>query len=64
MRQPRPWLSALLFFLYVGAEASLGTWAFSLLTEARGLPESQAGFVTGGEFVVDGGMTRRMIYVE
>ncbi|MBX7252797.1 MAG: MFS transporter [Candidatus Promineofilum sp.] len=47
MRQPRPWLSALLFFLYVGAEASLGTWAFSLLTEARGLPESQAGFVTG-----------------
>ncbi len=24
----------------------------------------EAGFVTGGEFVVDGGMTRRMIYVE
>ncbi|HQF71904.1 MAG TPA: MFS transporter, partial [Promineifilum sp.] len=47
MRESRPWLSALLFFLYVGAEVSLGTWAFSLLTEARGLPASQAGFVTG-----------------
>ena len=25
---------------------------------------SQAGFVTGAEFVIDGGMTRKMIYVE
>jgi NAD(P)-dependent dehydrogenase (short-subunit alcohol dehydrogenase family) len=24
----------------------------------------ESGFVTGAEFVVDGGMTRRMIYVE
>ena len=24
----------------------------------------RAGFVTGAEFVVDGGMTRKMIYVE
>lgn len=47
MRQPRPWLSVLLFFLYVGAEVSLGTWAFSLLTESRGLPAQQAGLLTG-----------------
>jgi fucose permease len=43
-RRPRVWLSVALFFLYVGAEVSLGTWAYSLLTESRGVPASQAGF--------------------
>lgn len=33
----------LLFFLYVGLEASAGVWAYSLLTEARGVPLAQAG---------------------
>lgn len=47
MRRPRVWLSVLLFFLYVGAEVSLGTWAFSLLTESRGVETSLAGFWTG-----------------
>lgn len=47
MRRPRVWLSVSLFFLYVGAEVSLGTWAYSLLTESRGLSTTLAGFWTG-----------------
>jgi fucose permease len=47
MRQPRVWLSALLFFLYVGTEISLGTWSYSLLTESRGIAAQTAGFWTG-----------------
>ncbi len=47
MRQPRVWLSVLLFFLYVGTEISLGTWSYSLLTESRGIAAQTAGFWTG-----------------
>jgi len=47
LRQPRVWLSVALFFLYVGAEASLGIWAYALLAESRGMPTAQAGFLTG-----------------
>jgi fucose permease len=47
LRQPRVWLSTLLFFLYVGAEASLGTWTYSLLTESRGVDPTLAGFFAG-----------------
>lgn len=47
MRQPRVWLSVAMFFLYVGAEVSLGVWVYSLLTEARGIEPSLAGFWTG-----------------
>lgn len=47
MRRPRVWLSVMLFFLYVGAEVSLGTWAFTLLTESRGVETTLAGFWTG-----------------
>lgn len=47
MRRPRAWLSVSLFFLYVGAEVSLGTWAYSLLTESRGISTTLAGFWTG-----------------
>jgi len=47
MRQPRVWLSVLLFFLYVGAEVTLGTWSYSLLTESRGVPPQMAGFWAG-----------------
>ena len=46
-RQPQVWLSMLLFFLYVGAEVSLGTWTYSLLTESRGIPTQTAGFWAG-----------------
>ena len=47
LRQSRPWLSALLFFLYVGCEVSLGTWTYSLLVESRHLDPAAAGLVTG-----------------
>ena len=45
--QPRVWLSALLFFLYVGAEVSLGTWTYSLLIGSRGIIPSVAGLWAG-----------------
>lgn len=47
LRQPRVWLSVLLFFLYVGAESSLGTWTYTLLTESRGVDKTLAGFFAG-----------------
>jgi fucose permease len=47
LRQPQVWLSVLLFFLYVGAESSLGTWAYTLLTESRGVDQTLAGFFAG-----------------
>ena len=47
LRQPQVWLSVLLFFLYVGAEAALGTWTYTLLTESRGVDEMLAGFFAG-----------------
>ena len=47
LRQPQVWLSMLLFFLYVGAEISLGTWTYTLLTESRGVDLTLAGFIAG-----------------
>lgn len=47
LRQPRVWLSALLFFLYVGAETSLGTWTYTLLTESRQVDPAAAGLLAG-----------------
>lgn len=47
MRQPRVWLSLFMFFLYTGAEVSLGAWSYTLLTESRGVPQNIAGFVAG-----------------
>ena len=47
LRQPRVWLSVLLFFLYVGTEISLGTWTYSLLTESRGIDPTTAGLFAG-----------------
>lgn len=47
LQQPRVWLSVMLFFLYVGAEASLGTWTYTLLTESRGIETTLAGFFAG-----------------
>ena len=47
LRQSRVWLSALLFFLYVGAEVSFGTWTYSLLVESRGMAPALAGLFTG-----------------
>jgi fucose permease len=47
LRQPRVWLSALMFFMYVGAEVSLGIWTYSLLIESRGIDPAVAGLWTG-----------------
>ena len=47
LRQLRVWLSMLLFFLYVGAEASLGIWTYSLLVESRGIDPTLAGLWAG-----------------
>lgn len=38
----------LLFFTYVGAELGLGIWAYTLLTESRGVDPTIAGIITGG----------------
>jgi fucose permease len=37
----------LLFFLYTGVEVSLGAWAYTLLTESRGIAPAVAGWLTG-----------------
>ena len=42
--EPKAWLSMLLFFLYSGLELTVGFWAFSLLTEGRGIATERAGF--------------------
>lgn len=47
LRQPRVWLSVLLFFLYVGAEVSLGVWTYSLLVESRNVNPATAGLWAG-----------------
>ena len=47
LRQPKVWLSIALFFMYVGCEAALGTWIYTLLTESRGIDPAVAGFWAG-----------------
>ncbi len=47
LRQPQVWISILLFFMYVGGEAALGTWVYTLLTESRGVDPTMAGFWAG-----------------
>jgi fucose permease len=47
LRQPKVWLSVLLFFLYTGSEISLGTWAYTLLTASRGILPKVAGLWAG-----------------
>ncbi len=41
-------LGMLMFLLYVGVEIGLGLWAYTLLTESRGIAPGTAGLVTGG----------------
>ncbi len=53
--QPRVWLSISLFFFYVGSEVTMGTWAYTLLTESRGIRPESAGLLVGsywGAFTV------------
>lgn len=42
------WAGMVLFFLYSGAEFSLGFWAYSILTEGRGVAPTVAGLVVSG----------------
>ena len=44
------WLQIALFFLYVGVEFTVGQWAFTLLTESRGVSERLAGALVGGYY--------------
>jgi fucose permease len=41
-------LSMVMFFIYTGVELGLGVWAYSFLTESRGMSGEVAGFVTAG----------------
>ncbi len=43
LRAPSVRANALLFFLYTGVETSAGQWAFSFLTESRGMTTAAAG---------------------
>lgn len=47
LRRPAVWLSLLMFFLYTGAEVTLGSWTYSLLTESRGIAPRVAGLWAG-----------------
>ncbi len=47
LRRPRVWLSIVMFLMYTGAEATLGVWAYTLLTESRGVEPAAAGLWTG-----------------
>jgi len=40
-------IGLLQFFIYTGCEVTLGIWAFSLLTEGRGVAPAQAGLIAG-----------------
>jgi len=43
-------LQIALFFLYVGLEFTVGQWAFTLLTESRGVSAELAGALAGGYY--------------
>ncbi|MBL8097948.1 MAG: MFS transporter [Anaerolineales bacterium] len=47
LRQPKVWMSLLLFFIYVGIEVSFGTWTYSLLTLSRNVSTQVAGYWSG-----------------
>lgn len=46
-RQPRVWLSIVIFFLYTGSEMSLGIWAYIFLIDSRGINPDLAGLLVG-----------------
>lgn len=47
LARPAVWLHLAFFFLYTGLEASTGQWAYSILTEGRGMAPTQAGIWVG-----------------
>ncbi len=46
LRLPFVWINPLIFFIYVGLEAGVGQWIFTILTESRGIRAEQAGLWT------------------
>lgn len=40
---PMAWLGVLIFAMYTGVEVGTGLWAYTLLTEGRGVPDAVAG---------------------
>jgi fucose permease len=48
LAEPRVWLSAFLFFVYMGAEVTLGTWSYTFLTESRDIAPRLAGLWMSG----------------
>lgn len=52
LQQPEVWLSMMLFVLYVGAEMGLGAWAYTFLTESRGVATKTAGFWAGSFYAL------------
>lgn len=54
LRQPAVWISMAIFFLYTGLEVVGGQWAYTLLTEGRGMATTLAGVAVGGYW---GGLT-------
>jgi fucose permease len=48
LRSPLVWLAAAFLFVYVGAEVSLGSWSYTLLTEGRHLPALPASWMVSG----------------
>ncbi len=47
LRQPRIWAGIVLFFVYTGLEFSTAQWAYSYLTQFRGVPAAIAGTAVG-----------------
>lgn len=47
LSHPAVWLSGMLFLIYTGLELTLGHWAYTLLTESRGIAPELAGLWTG-----------------
>ena len=44
LAQPVVWIAIAFFFIYGGIEVGIGQWAFTLLTESRGLSDESARF--------------------
>ena len=44
LKHPVVWLQAFIFFVYVGAESTIGQWSYTLLTKYRDVAETSAGW--------------------
>lgn len=47
LSRPIVWVNIALFFFYTGTEVGAGNWAYTLLTQGRGVPVAVAGFWAG-----------------